>query len=299
MPSFGPFAALSYAHAFIARERTHFPVNVMCRVLCVSVSGFYAFLQRLAHPKPDAEASLRDDLRTIHGGSRGTYGRPRMVHALRACAHQVGPKRVARLMREEGLQGVSKRGFKPKTTDSNHANPVAPNLLDRQFAVDADTSAWVSDITYLPTREGWLYLAIVLSLQTRQVLGYSLADRMPDDLVRQAFVNAWSAAPVERGVLFHSDRGSQYASHGFTGTITALGFVQSMSRKGNCWDNAVAESFFATLKNEEVTGVYETKAEAYAAIASYIHGFYNPVRLHSALDYLSPNDYAKKLKQAA
>lgn len=286
-------------HAFIARERTHFPVNVMCRVLCVSVSGFYAFLQRLAHPKPDAEASLRDDLRTIHGGSRGTYGRPRMVHALRACAHQVGPKRVARLMREEGLQGVSKRGFKPKTTDSNHANPVAPNLLDRQFAVDADTSAWVSDITYLPTREGWLYLAIVLSLQTRQVLGYSLADRMPDDLVQRALLNAYAACPAPAGTLFHSDRGSQYASKDFRKTLTPLGLVPSMSRKGNCWDNAAAESFFATLKAEEATGTYQTKAAAHAGIASYIHGFYNPTRLHSTLGYLSPNDYARKLANAA
>lgn len=286
-------------HAFIARERTHFPVNVMCRVLCVSVSGFYAFLQRLAHPKPDAEASLREDLHTIHGGSRGTYGRPRMVHALRACAHQVGPKRVARLMREEGLRGVSKRGFKPKTTDSNHANPVAPNLLDRQFAVDADTSAWVSDITYLPTREGWLYLAIVLSLQTRQVLGYCLADRMPDDLVQRALLNAYAACPAPAGTLFHSDRGSQYASKDFRKTLTPLGLVPSMSRKGNCWDNAAAESFFATLKAEEATCTYQSKAAAHAGIASYIHGFYNPTRLHSTLGFLSPNDYARKLATAA
>jgi transposase InsO family protein len=203
-------------------------------------------------------------------------------------------------MHEEGLRGRCKgRGFKPRTTDSQHARPVAENLLDRRFAVDNGVPAWVGDITYIPTREGWLYLATVISLQTRQILGYSLSDRMPDGLVQQAFVNAWSAAPVDRGVLFHSDRGSQYASHDFTGTITALGFVPSMSRTGNCWDNAVAESFFATLKNEEVTGVYATKAEAYAAIASYIHGFYNPIRLHSALGYLSPNDYARKLKQAA
>jgi putative transposase len=282
-------------YAFIARERTRFPVNVMCRVLDVSESGFYAFLQRLADPKPDADAALREDLCTIHRGSRGTYGRPRMVRALRACAHEVGPKRVGRLMREEGLRGVSKRGFKPSTTDSRHTRDVAPNLLDRQFSVDADTAAWVSDITYLPTREGWLYLAIVISLRTRQVLGYSLADRMWDDLVQQALLNAYATCPAEPGTLFHSDRGSQYASNDFRNTLAPLGLVPSMSRKGNCWDNAVAESFFATLKAEEATGTYETKAAAHVGIASYIHGFYNPTRLHSSLDYVSPNAYASTL----
>lgn len=287
-------------YAFVARERAHYPVRLLCRVLAVSVAGFHGYLHRQHQARPDADAAVRADLHTLHMGSRGTYGRPRLVRALRVCGHAVGPKRVVRLMREEGLRGRCKgRRFKPHTTDSRHTRPIAANLLDRKFAVNSGVPAWVGDITYLPTKEGWLYLATVISLQTRQVLGYSLADRMPDDLVKQAFVNAWSATPVGHGVLFHSDRGSQYASHDFTGTITALGFVPSMSRKGNCWDNAVAESFFATLKNEEATGVYETKAEAYAAIASYIHGFYNPTRLHSALDYLSPNDYAKRLTQTA
>lgn len=284
-------------YAFVARERTCFPVRMLCRVLSVSVSGFHDYLHR--QDRPDPEAALRADLHTIHAGSRRTYGRPRMVKALRACAHTVGHKRVARLMREEGLRGKAKGRFTPRTTDSQHARPVAENLLDRRFAVDSPVPAWVGDITYIPTREGWLYLATVIRLQTRQVLGYSLSERMPDDLVQQAFENAWSAAPVSEGVLFHSDRGSQYASHDFRQTIAARGFVPSMSRKGNCWDNAVAESFFATLKNEEATGVYDTKVDAHAAIASYIHGFYNPTRLHSALGYLSPNDYAKTLKHAA
>jgi len=172
-------------------------------------------------------------------------------------------------------------------------------LLNRRFAPGDTRPAWVGDITYIPTRKGWLYLATVISVQTRQVLGYSLADRMPDELVQQAFLNARSAAPADQGVLFHSDRGSQYASAHYLKLIKSLGFVPSMSRKGDCWDNAVAESFFATLKNEEVTQTYETKAEAHAAIASYIHGFYNTTRLHSTLDYMSPNDYAAKLKQAA
>ena len=284
-------------YAFVAQQRTHYPVRLLCRVLAVSVSGFHDYLHRQGRPDPDA--ALRADLRAIHADSRGTYGRPRMVPALRARAHSVGHKRVARLMREEGLRGKAKGRTTPRTTQSQHDRPVAGNRLDRQFAVDSPVPAWVGDITYILTREGWLYLAAVLNLRTRQVLGYSLAERMPDGLVRQAFLNACSAAPVGAGVLFHSDRGSQYASGQFQRTITSAGFVPSMSRKGNCWDNAVAESFFATLKNEEATGVYETKAAAHAAIASYIHGFYNPTRLHSALGYLSPNDYAKKLKQAA
>lgn len=285
-------------YAFVARERTRYPVEVLCRVLEVSVSGFYEHRQRQTFPKVDPDAGLRDDLRMLHRGSRNTYGRPRMVKALRACAHAVGHKRVARLMREEGLRGASKGRFKPSTTDSKHVRPVAPNALDRRFAVDADVPAWVSDITYLSTREGWLYLAVVINLQTRQVLGYSLADRMPDTLVQQAFYNAYAIAPAPPGTLFHSDRGSQYASKDFGRTLSPVGFVPSMSRKGNCWDNAVAESFFATLKAEEATGTYETQAAAHAGMASYIHGFYNPTRLHSSLGYLSPNDYARRLAAA-
>jgi hypothetical protein len=189
-------------------------------VLTVSVSGFHGYLHR--RKRPDLEVSLRADLRTIHAGSRGTYGRPRMVQALRARAHWVGHKRVARLMREEGLHGKAKGRFIPRTTDSGHNKPVAENRLDRQFAVGSPVRAWVSDITYIPTRQSWLYLAVVIELRTRQVLGYSLSERMPDDLVRQAFLNAYSVSPVGAGVLFHSDRGSQYASRNFGKTLTGV-----------------------------------------------------------------------------
>lgn len=157
----------------------------------------------------------------------------------------------------------------------------------------------MGDITYLATREGWLYPATVISLQTRQVLGHSLSDHMPDDLVQQAFLNAWSVSPASPGVLFHSDQGSQYTSAAFRRTLAAHGVVQSMSRKGNCWDNAVAESFLASLKNEEADGVHERKDQARQSIASYTHGFYNPTRLHSSLGFVSPNDYAAKLEAAA
>lgn len=279
--------------AFVARERAQFPLVVLCRLLGVSRSGFHDYLSRRSKPEPEGDATVRRDLKRCHAESRGTYGRPRLVTDLRELGHAIGPKRVTRLMREEGLRGKAKGRTKPRTTDSGHTRPLAENLLARQFDVASPTPAWVSDITYIATREGWLYLAVVLSLQTRQVLGYSLAERMPDDLVEQAFLNAWQRSPGVRGVLFHSDRGSQYASHDFRRTLTALGFVPSMSRKGNCWDNAVAESFFATLKNEEATGTYSTKAAAHVGIANYIHGFYNPTRRHSALGNVSPDNYAR------
>jgi len=175
---------------------------------------------------------------------------------------------------------------------------VAEKILARRFEVASPAPAWVSDITYIETREGWLYLAVVLNVQTRQVLGYSLAERMPNDLVQQAFLNAWQHYPASEGVLFHSVRGSQYASGDFRRTLTMLGFVPSMSRKGNCWDNPVTESCFATLKNEEATGPYPTKAAAHAGLANYIQGFYNPSRRHSTIGYLSPDNYARTLKAA-
>ncbi|MBH3431276.1 IS3 family transposase [Pseudomonas alkylphenolica] len=281
-------------YAFVAKERAHFPIRLMCRVLGVSASGFYGYLSRPARPDPDAQ--IRTDLRRIHVASRNTYGRPRLVEALRQILHPVGHKRVARLMREEGIHGKAKARFRPNTTDSRHFRPVASNVLDRQFSVQSTRPAWVSDITYIPTREGWLYLAVVLSIQTRQVLGYSLADKMPDDLVERAFINAWSASLTPTGVVFHSDQGRQYASSKFRQTLAEKGFTQSMSRKANCWDNAVAESFFATLKKEEANKTYQSKKQAYGSIASYIHGFYNSCRLHSALGYRSPNAFAKDLK---
>lgn len=287
-------------YAFVARERTHYPVQMLCRVLQVSVSGFHGH-QRLvaATAGPDKDRALRRELQVIHAASKGTYGRPRMVKALRASDYAVGPKRVARLMAEEGLRGKVKGSFKPRTTLVNADNLVSRNLLDRRFSVDSDVCAWVGDITSLATHEGWMYLATVISLKTRQVLGYSLADRMPEELVQQAFLNAWAASAQKPGIVFHSDRGAQYSSAGFRRTLDAHGVVQSMSRKGNCWDNAVAESFFATLKNEEANGVYASKDQAHRSVAAYIHGFYNPTRLHSALGYRSPNDYARQMRRAA
>jgi transposase InsO family protein len=237
-------------------------------------------------------------MREAHQHSRRLYGRRRLTHALRERGHCINPKRVRRLMREEGLRGVRKGRFVPRTTDSQHSRAIAANVLARRFSVDAGVSGWVSDITYVPTREGWLYLAVIIALRTRQVLGYSLAEHMPDELVLSALRNACHAQPPAARTVFHSDRGSQYASDDFCDAIGALQMVASMSRKGNCWDNAVAESFFATLKAEEITQPYETKQHAHRGLASYIHGFYNPVRLHSSLGYLSPDEYARRMKMS-
>lgn len=283
-------------YACIASHRTHYPIGLMCRTLGVSRSGFFAWQAREKAPGNDADAPLREAIAQVHEQSRRRYGRRRVTHALRAQGWSVNPKRVRRVMRQEGLRGVRKGRFVPCTTDSAHQRAIAPNVLQRRFGVDTAVRAWTSDITYIATCEGWLYLAVIIALQTRQVLGYSLSDRMPDELVLNALRNACHLEPPASGTLFHSDRGSQYASDDFRDALGALGMVASMSRKGNCWDNAVSESFFATLKVEEATEPYATKHEAHRAIAQYIHGFYNPVRLHSSLGYLSPNEYARRMQ---
>ena len=284
-------------NAWIDQQRTQYPIELLCRVLNVSRSGFFAWRRRQAEGRPDPSARARQELKQVHEQSRRRYGRRRLTHALRARGHSINPKRVRRLMREEGLQGVRKGRFVPRTTDSAHTRAIAPNVLERRFSVDTAVSAWTSDITYVPTREGWLYLAVILALKTRQVLGYSLSDRMPDGLVLNALRNACRLQAPSPGTLFHSDRGSQYASDDFRDALGALEMIASMSRKGNCWDNAVSESFFATLKAEEITQPYATKQEAHQGIAAYIHGFYNPVRLHSSLGYLSPNEYARRMQR--
>ena len=241
-------------YAYIAAQRSDYPIGLMCRVLEVSHSGFFAWQARDRATQENADAPLRAAIVQVHAQSRRRYGRRRVTHALRARGWYVNPKRVRRVMREEGPRGVRKGRFVPRTTDSAHQRAIAPNVLQRRFGVDTAVCAWTSDITYIATREGWLYLAVILALQTRQVLGYSLSDRMPDALVLNALRNACQLEAPPSGTLFHSDRGSQYASDDFRAALGSLGMVASMSRKGNCWDNAVSESFFATLKTEEATG---------------------------------------------
>ena len=217
-----------------------------------------------------------------------------MLVDLRAEGHQVGKERVARLMREQGLAGTPKRRYRPTTTDSDHDDRVAENLLDRKFTVVAPNKAWVGDITYLPTKAGWVYLAVLLDLFSRKVVGWSLQKHMQTELCLQALARAVATRQPGAGLLHHSDRGSQYTSDDYQAALAGFGATPSMSRKGNCWDNAVAESFFGTLEQELVLQqeeVWDNEVAARIAVGDYIHGFYNQRRRHSTLGQLSPIEF--------
>ena len=283
--------------AFIAVEKASAPVAVLCKVLEVSRSGFYAWEQRVPSAHSLEDAKLRVHIAAIHERSRGLYGAPRVHAELRASGFTVSRKRVARLMRELGLESRRKRRFKA-TTDSKHSLPVAENILDRKFEVDAPDVAWVTDITYVWTSEGWLYLAAILDLFSRRVVGFAMGDRIDRALVLDALCAAVGRRVPNAGLVHHSDRGSQYASNDYQTALDDLGVVCSMSRKGNCWDNAVAESFFATLKTElTYLRRFATRAEAREAIFEFIETFYNRERRHSTLGYLSPVEYEMKFDQ--
>jgi len=230
-------------------------------------------------------------IQAIHAEFKGAYGSPRMVHELRARGLEAGKERVARLMREHTIHARHKRRYKV-TTDSRHGLPVAENLLDRNFTPTAPNRVWTSDITYLWTEEGWLYLAIVLDLFNREIVGWSLKPRMTADIVTDALTMAWFRRKPAPGLMHHSDRGSQYASHAFQGKLAEFGMVCSMSRKGNCWDNAPTESWFNSFKNERVHGIrYATRAEMSAMSFEYIEAFYNRKRRHSTLGYKAPTQF--------
>jgi putative transposase len=281
-------------YAFIEKNRQCYGVGPTCKMLGVSRSGYYAWQKRKKADKKDKNWALIEHIRRIHKLSRRTYGSPRVYRDLRAQGILCNHKRVARLMRLEDLIGRRKQS-RPHTTDSNHAHPIAPNLLNRDFTTEAPNKKWVADITYIWTREGWLYLATVLDLFSRKAVGWGMSPQVTADLVEDALRMALFERQPEPGLLHHSDRGSQYAS-GQTRTILAANQIQvSMSRKGNCYDNAVMESFFSTLKCEWVYYQdYRSWHEARMDIFDYIAGFYNPVRLHSSLGYLSPNQYEAK-----
>lgn len=224
----------------------------------------------------------------MHAASRSTYGSPRVHRGLRREGVRVGRKRVERLMRRDGLRGRIRRCFR-RTTDSNHRLPVAPNTLNRQFEVDAPDCVWAGDITYVRTAIGWSYLAVILDLHSRLVVGWALADHLRTELVESALISALGKREPAPGMLHHSDRGCQYASGRYRDRLDALGIGVSMSRRGNCYDNAVVESFFGTLKQELVHDArWRGLAEARAAIHDYIEVFYNRQRLHSSLDYRTP-----------
>ena len=265
----------------------------MAQVLAVSVSGFYDWLRRGQSKRAADDETLTEKIVMFHCGSRYTYGSPRIHKDLKAVGHNVGRKRVARLMRSAGIRGKTKRKFKTTTT-SRHQRPKAANLVAQNFNVATPNILWASDITYLPTAEGWLYLAVTLDLFSRKVVGWAFSDRLTDDLTLSALEMATQQRPDLPGLLHHSDRGSQYASRAFRAELAANRITQSLSGKGNCYDNAVVESFFATLKTEEVEGTpYETRQQARTSIFSYLEGFYNPKRRHSSLGFLSPNDFER------
>ncbi|APR78533.1 Mobile element protein [Minicystis rosea] len=280
--------------AFIAAEKAFYPVDVLCHALEVSRSGYYAWTKRMPSDRMLSDARLRAEIATIHRTSRGTYGSPRVHAELRAKSVRVGKKRVERLMRESGLEARRKRPFR-RTTDSNHTQPIAPNVLDRQFRTPAPNQAWVTDVTYIPTAEGWLYLAAILDLFSRRVVGWATSATNDRALALEALERALRTRRPPVGLLHHSDRGSPYASEDYRAALARHGITTSMSRTGDCWDNAVAESFFATLKAELVEHEhYPTRAAARASIGDYLERFYNPARRHSYLGYVSPMEFELK-----
>lgn len=287
-------------YACIARHRGEFPLRLMCRVLAVSPSGFYAAQHRAPSPHAQRDQALRLKVRAAHTTSRRRYGAPRVHAELQAQGEQVAKKRVARLMREDGLVGRRPRRF-VRTTDSRHADPIAPNLLERHFGVDPEREVnrvWVSDITYLPTREGFLFLAIVLELASRRVVGWAMRATLEADLALAALGMALADRQPAPGLLHHSDRGSQYTGGAYRAVLTAHGLVASMSKKGDCWDNAVAESFFATLEIELILEAdWLTRDDARQAIFEYIEAWYNRQRRHSSLGYRSPAQYEAEVLQ--
>ena len=284
---------------FILAEKANYPVAILCRVLQVSRSGFYDWCRRLPCLREVEDRRLKTEVLAIHKSSRKTYGSPRVHAELQAREVAVSRKRVARLMREAGLTGLPPRPFQ-HTTDSDHDQPVAENVLDRQFEVTGPNQAWVADITYVRTWEGWLYLAVVIDLFSRRVVGWSLADHLRTDLVLGALHMALGLRQPGLDLLHHSDRGSQYASKDYQDLLTERNICCSMSRRGNCWDNAVAESFFGTLKTELIyRRPWPSRRKAEAAIAEYLGVFYDRHRRHSYLDFLSPADYEESFETAA
>lgn len=280
-------------YIFIEEHRRCWALNLMAEVLAVSVSGFYDWLKRPKSRRVQEDEALTDKIIMFYCGSRCTYGSPRIHRDLQAAGHKVGRKRVARLMSAAGLKGKTKRKFKT-TTNAKHKRPKAENLVKQNFAAAEPDTLWASDITYIPTSDGWLYLAATLDLFSRKVIGWAFSDRLTDDLTLSALRMATRQRPAPTKLIHHSDRGVQYASTAFRTELNTNRIQQSMSGKGNCYDNAVVESFFATLKTEEVEGVqYESRQQAKTSIFSYLEGFYNSKRRHSSLGYLSPNDFER------
>ncbi|MEK7817681.1 MAG: IS3 family transposase [Actinomycetota bacterium] len=283
----------------IDEERAHHPVSRIARAVGVTAQGYYAWKQRPPSRRRAFDAHLKDKIRQIHSDTDGTYGAPR-IHAELADDHDihVGRKRIARLLRELGLQGVSRRGRKrPRSTSAE--TPAAPDLVRRKFAADGPDQLWVADITYIPTWEGWLFLAAVMDIYTKRIVGWSMRDDLKADIVIDALGMAATMRKPGPGLVHHSDRGGQYRSLAFGKTLRDSGIMASMGSRGDAYDNAAAESMMATIKTELIhRRRFKTKDEARLALFRYIEGFYNPVRRHSALGYMSPDKYERMLEEA-
>ncbi len=275
-----------------------FPVRLMARSLKVSPAGYYAWLARPESERAKANRRLLVDIRAFHERSDRTYGSPRIARDLREAGHAVSENRVARLMRASAIRAKTARKWRA-TTNSSHKLPVAANTLDRRFAVSAPNRVWAGDISYLWTEEGWLYLAVVLDLYSRAVIGWALGPRLTTELAREALTMAlWRRRPAP-GLLHHSDRGVQYSAHDYQRLLADHGIACSMSRKGNCWDNACVESFFRTLKVERVYHRrYRTREEARQDVFQWIEVFYNRQRRHSTLGYRTPAEFEALRKVA-
>ena len=267
-------------------------METMCQILDVSRSGFYAWLDRPPSIRQQRRQELVAKIRQAHQDSRQTYGSPRICRQLHGQQVRCCRNTVAKLMKNNGIQAKTRRRFVVQTTDSNHDLPIAPNRLNRQFGQRRPNRVWVSDITYVPTDEGWLYLAAVMDLYSRKVVGWSMDKHLESSLVIAAMEMALAERGVRPGLLVHSDRGVQYACDAFQGLLSRHRLIGSMSRKGNCYDNAVQESFFGTLKTELIYHEhYATRQQARASIFEYIEVFYNRRRLHSSLGYKSPEAF--------
>jgi putative transposase len=281
--------------AFVRDHREEFPVELSCRVLGVSRSGYYAWSRRAPSEASRRRAELSEQIRQVHRDSREVYGAPRVHQELLASGMHCAKNTVAKLMRQKGIRSKAVRRFVVRTTDSRHDHPIAPNRLNRRFQRARPNEAWVADITYIPTGEGWLYLAAVLDLYSRKVVGWAASDSLAADLSCRALRMAVQHRSPTGAVLHHSDRGVQYACEAFQRLLSQHGMTPSMSRTGNCYDNAVMESFFSALKRELTHHhSYPTRESARQSLFEYIEVFYNRRRRHSSLGYLSPAEYEQQ-----
>jgi transposase InsO family protein len=282
--------------AFIRDHLTDYPVTAACRALAVSRTGYYAWRDRPASDRALRQEELLVQIRDIYVNNRLVYGSPRIWEALVAAGESVCENTVAKLMKQRHIRAKIKKKFVPTTTDSTHDQPVARNLLQRRFTAALPNQKWLTDITYIPTDEGWLYLAGVMDLCSRKIVGWSMAEHMETSLVQGALTMAIARRSPKAGLLHHSDRGSQYASDDYQEALQAVKMICSMSGRGECWDNAPMESFWSTLKTELVHHEhYATRQQARQSIFEYIEVFYNRKRLHSALGYLSPEMFEASL----